>query len=118
MKCDKVIEQILSAAHKFKETQKTESVEVVVSSKMFTEICHKLTNVRIDKTWQSGNLGSLHIRTDEFLSREDTVTCFRCFKPMSVEDLMCPGDFLPAFIDPEVEKLRKHIENAKKKEAE
>ena len=27
-------------------------------------------------------------------------------------------DFLPAFTDPEVEKLRKHIENAKKKEVE
>jgi hypothetical protein len=26
-----------------------------------------------------------------------------------------PGDFLPALDDPEVEKMRKHIDNAKKK---
>lgn len=113
MKCDKVIERIFSAAHQFMKVQKTESVDIIVSPETFAEIMYKLSNVKVDKDYSSGHLGSFYIRSDNFMAGTDRLLCRTPPEPMDLR----PGDFLPAFTDPEVEKLHKHMENAKKKEA-
>jgi hypothetical protein len=114
MKCDEVIERILSAAHQSMKVQKTESVDIIVPPETFAEIMHKLTSVKIDKNYSSGHLGSFYIRSDNFIAGTDRLLCRLPPEPMDLR----PGDFLPALDDPEVEKMRKHIENANKKEAE
>ena len=113
MKCDEIIEKLLGTVQQFKEAQGKTPFEVIVPSEMFAEIKHKLTDLRLDKNFQSGYLGSLFIRSDDFVCKLDRIICYTPPEPMDLR----PGDFLPAFTDPEVEKLRKHMENAKKKEA-
>lgn len=114
MKCDEVIEQLLATVQQFKEAQGRTPFEVILPSEMFVRIKHKLTDLRIDKNFQSGYLGSLFIRSDDFVCELDRIICYTPPEPMDLR----PGDFLPAFADPEVEKMRKHMENASKKEAE
>lgn len=114
MKCDEIIEQLLTTVHQFKEAQGTTPFEVIIPSEIFAHIKHKLTDLRIDKNFQSGYLGSLFVRSDDFECGTDKIICYTPPEPMDLR----PGDFLPALVDPEVEKLRKHIENAEKKEAE
>lgn len=114
MKCDEVIERILSAAHQFMKVQKTESVDIIVPPEVFAEIMHKLTDVKVGKNYSSGHLGSHYVRSDSFIAGTDRLLCHTPPEPMDLR----PGDFLPAFTDPEIEKMRKHTENAKKKEAE
>lgn len=110
---DEVIERILSAAHQFMEVQKTELVDIIVSPEVFGAMMHKLTDVKVDRNYSRGHLGSFYIRSDNFLCDTDKIIC--CAPPELMD--LRPGDFLPAFVNPELEKLRKHIENAKKKEA-
>lgn len=112
MRCDEVIERILSAAHQFMKAQKTESVDVIVPPEVFAEIMHKLADVKVDKNYSSGHLGSYYVRSDNFLAGTDRLICRTPPEPMDLR----PGDFLPALVDSEVGKMRKHIENAKKKE--
>ena len=114
MKCDEIIEKLLGTVQQFKEVQGKTPSEVILPSEMFAHIKHKLTDLRIDKNFQSGYLGSLFIRSDDFVCELDRIICYTPPEPMDLR----PGDFIPALVDPEVEKLRKHMENAKKKEAE
>ena len=111
MKCDEIIEKLLGTVQQFKEVQGKTPSEVILPSEMFVHIKHKLTDLRIDKNFQSGYLGSLFIRSDDFVCKADRLICYTPPEPMDLR----PGDFIPALVDPEVEKLRKHIENAKKK---
>lgn len=112
MKCDEIIEKLLGVVQQFKEAQGRAPFEVVLSSDMFAHIKHRLTKLRIDKNFQSGYLGSLLIRSDDFVCDVDRIICYTPPEPMDLR----PGDFLPVLVDPEVEKIRKHMENAKKKE--
>ena len=112
MKCDEVMEQLLSTVQQFKEAQGSAPFGVIVPSEMFARIRHKLTDLRIDKNFQRGCLGSLFVRSDDFVCGADKIICYTPPEPMDLR----PEDFLPVFTAPEVAKLREHIENAKKKE--
>lgn len=111
MKCDEIIEGLLGTVQQFKEAQGKTPSEVILPSEMFAHIKHKLTDLRIDKNFQSGYLGSLFIRSDDFVCGLDRIICYTPPEPMDLR----PGDFLPALVDPEVEKMQKHIDNAKRK---
>ena len=117
MKCDEVIKRILSAAHQFMRVHRTDSAVLIVPPEIFAEIMHKLTDVKVDKGYSSGHLGRHYVKSDPFIAHGNKMIVY---KPIEFEDIqqLRTEDYLPAFTDPEVEKLRKRIENAKKKEAE
>ena len=113
----KEVEELLRVAHKFMEVQKTDSTVIIVSPETFAKIQPALRDIKHDKNYSSGHLGKHYVKSD-LLATGDTV--ISVCKPIEFEDIlrMKAGDFLPAFTDPEVEKLRKHIENVRKKEVE
>ena len=116
MKCDEIVEQILGTAQQFMEVNKTDSAVIIVSPETFAEIQPALRDIKHDKLYSEGKLGR-HLIKSDLLAFNDTV--MTVCKPIEFEDMLKlkAEDYLPAFTDPEVEKLRKHIENAKKKEA-
>ena len=111
------VDELLRVAHKFMEVNKTDSAIIIVSPETFAKIQPALRDIKHDKMYSVGKLGSHTVKSD-LLAIGDTV--ISVCKPIEYEDMlrMKAEDFLPAFTDPEVEKMRKHIENAKKKEAE
>lgn len=106
------VEKLLETIHDFTALQKTDSAIVIVSPEMFARVAPALTEVKHDKLCSVGKLGQ-HIVKSDLLAFKDTVTVF---KPIEFKDILGlkAGDYLPAFTDPEVEKMRKHIENARK----
>lgn len=110
------VEKLLETIHEFTELHKTDSAIVIVSPETFAKVAPALREVKHDKLYSEGKLGRHTVKSD-LLAFNDTVVTV-C-KPIEFEDVVRTKaeDYLPAFTDPEVEKLRKHIENAKKKEA-
>ena len=109
------VEKLLEIIHEFTELHKTDSAIVIVSPETFARIQPALKEVKHDKLYSEGKLGR-HIIKSDLLAFNDTVVTV--YKPIEFDDMlrMKAKDYLPAFTDPEVEKLRKHMENAKKKE--
>lgn len=109
------VDELLRVAHKFMKINKTDSAVIIVSPETFAKIQPALRDIEHDKMHSTGKLGPHTVKSD-LLATGDTV--ISVCKPIEYEDMLRikAGDFLPAFTDPEVEKLRKHIENAKKKE--
>ena len=112
----KEVDELLRVVHKFMEVHKTDSAEIIVSPETFAKIQPALKEVKHDKMRSTGKLGPHTVKSD-LLATDDTVVTV-C-KPIEYKDMLRlrPEDYLPMYTDPEVEKLRKHIENAKKKEA-
>lgn len=106
------IDRLMEFADDFMKVHKTDSAVIIVSQETFAKIMHHLKNVKVDKNYSEGKLGVHTVRSDGF-AKDDSVILW--WPPEKVD--FKPGCFLPAFTDPEVEKMRKHIENAKKKEA-
>lgn len=111
----KEVDELLRVAHQFMEMHKTDSAIIIVSPETFAKIQPALREVKHDKLYSEGKLGPHIVKSDLLVFKDTAVTV--C-KPVEFDDMlrMKDRDFLPAFIDPEVEKLRKHMENAKKKE--
>lgn len=111
----KEVDELLRVAQQFMEIHKTDSALVIVSPETFAKIQPALREVKHDKTHSIGKLGPHTVKSD-LLTFNDTVVTV-C-KPIEFDDMtrLRAEDYLPAFTDPEVEKLRKHMENAKKKE--
>lgn len=109
------VEKLLETVHEFTELHKTDSAIVIVSPETFAKVAPALKEVKHDKLYSEGKLGR-HVIKSDLLAFNDTV--ITVCRPIEFEDTvrMKAKDFLPAFTDPEVEKLRKHIDNAKKKE--
>lgn len=108
------VDELLKVVHKFMEVHKTDSARIIVSPETFAKIQPALRDIKHDKMHSTGKLGP-HIVESDLLATNGTV--ISVCKPIEYEDMLKAGDFLPAFTDPEVEKMRKHIDNAKKKEA-
>ena len=110
------VEKLLETIHEFTELHKTDSAIVIVSPETFAKVAPALKEVKHAKLYSEGKLGR-HIIKSDLLAINDTVVTV-C-KPIEFDDMlrMKAEDYLPVFTDPEVEKLRKHMENAKKKEA-
>lgn len=110
------VDELLRVAHQFMEVNKTDSAVIIVSPETFAKIQPALRDIEHDKMYSKGKLGPHTVKSD-LLATGDTVVTV-C-KPIEYEDIlrMRAGDYLPAFTDPEVEKMRKHIDNAKQKEA-
>ena len=107
------VEKLLEIIHEFTELHKTDSAVVIVSPEMFARVAPALTDVKHDKLYSEGKLGR-HIVKSDILAFKDTA--ITVCKPIEFEDTLRlkAEDYLPAFTDPEAEKMRKHIENAKK----
>ncbi len=114
MKCDEVIKQLLDTVHQFMEVHKTDSAIIKVSPETFAKVQSALREVKHDKLYSEGKLGP-HIVTSDLLVADGTIVSVH--KPIEYNDMLRlrTEDYFPAFTDPEVEKLRKHIENAKRK---
>lgn len=112
----KEVDELLRVAHQFMEVHKTDSAVIIVSCETFAKIQPALREVKHDKLYSEGKLGPHTVKSDLLVTGDTAITV--C-KPIEYEDMLRlrAEDYLPAFTDPEVEKLRKHIENAKKKEA-
>jgi len=105
------VDKLMELANDFMEAHKTDSAVLVVSQETFAKIMHHLKNVKVDKNYASGKLGVHTVQSDGFV-KDDSVVLW--WPPEKVD--FKPGCFLPDFVDPEVEKMRKHIDNAKKEE--
>lgn len=112
----KEVDDLLSVAQQFMEVHKTDSAIIIVSPETFAKIQPALREVKHDRMYSEGKLGQ-HIVKSDLLAFDDTAVTV-C-KPIEYEDMLQlrAEDYLPMYTDPEVEKLRKHMENAKKKEA-
>ena len=112
----KEVEEILRVAHEFMTVNKTDSAVIIVSCETFAKIQPALRDIEHDKTHSTGKLGPHTVKSD-LLVTDDTV--ISVCKPIEYDDMLRlrAEDYLPMYTDPEVEKLRKHMENAKKKEA-
>ena len=110
------IDRLMELANDFMKVHKTDSAVIIVSPETFAKIQPALRDIEHDKMYSKGKLGPHTVKSDLLVTGDTVISV--C-KPVEYEDMlrMKAGDFLPAFTDPEVEKLRKHIENAKKKEA-
>lgn len=110
----KEVDDLLSIAQQFMEVNKTDSAVIIVSPETFAKIQPALRDIRHDKNYSSGHLGKHYVKSDLLITGD---TAISVCKPIEYEDMlgMKAEDFLPAFTDPEVEKLRKHIDNAKKR---
>lgn len=110
------VDELLRVAHEFMEINKTDSAAIIVSPETFAKIQPALSNIEHDKMYSKGKLGPHTVKSD-LLATDDTV--MTVCKPIEYEDMLQlrAEDYLPMYTDPEVEKLRKHMENAKKKEA-
>ncbi len=110
----KEVDELLRIAQQFMEVHKTDSAIIVVSPETFAKIQPVLKEVTHDKLYSEGKLGRHTVKSD-LLAFNDTVVTV-C-KPIEFDDMLRvkAGDYLPAFTDPEVDKMRKHIENAKRK---
>lgn len=106
----KEVDRLMELANDFMKVHKTDSAVIIVSQETFAKIMHHLKDVKVDKNYSEGKLGIHTVRSDDF-AEDDGVVLW--WPPEKVD--FKPGCFLSAFTDPEVEKLRKHIENAKKK---
>lgn len=115
MQTERIVRELLSAAEEFMKVSKTDSVVLVVSPEIFAEISPLLSDIKHDKSYSSGHLDRHYVRSDLHAARVNTVTV--C-KPIEYEDMLRlrAEDYLPVFTDPEVEKIRKRMENAKKEE--
>ena len=108
------VDELLRVAHQFMEVHKTDSAIIIVSPETFAKIQPALRDVKHDKTHSVGKLGPHTVKSDLLVTRDTAITV--C-KPIEYEDMLRlrAEDYLPVFTDPEVEKLRKHIDNAKRK---
>lgn len=106
------VDRLMELADDFMKVHNTDSAVIIVSQETFAKIMHHLKDVKIDKNWSRGKLGVHTVRSDGFVKDNSVVLWW---PPEEVD--FKPGCFLPAFADPEVEKLRRHIKNARKKEA-
>lgn len=115
LQAERIIRELLSAAEEFMKMSKTDSAVLIVSPEIFAEISHSLSGVKHDKNYSSGHLGKHYVKSDPFIAQADKVIVY---KPIEPEDILRlrAEDYLPVLTDPEVKKLRKHMENAKKKE--
>lgn len=104
------VDRLMELANDFMKVHNTDSAVLVVSQETFAKIMHHLKDVKIDKNFSRGKLGVHTVRSDGFVKDDSAVLWW---PPEKVD--FRPGCFLPAFTYPEVEKLRKHIDNAKKK---
>lgn len=116
MKCDEIVEQILGTAQQFMEVNKTDSAVIIVSPETFAKVQPALRDIEHYKMYSKGKLGP-HVVKSDLLATDGTA--ISVCKPVEYEDMLRlrAEDYLPAFTDPEVEKMRKHIDNAKKKES-
>lgn len=116
LQAERIIRELLSAAEEFMKMNKTDSAVFIVSPEIFGKISPSLSDIKHDKNYSSGYLGRHYVKSDLHIACANTVTV--C-KPIEFDDILrlrvedCP----PMLTNPEVEKLRKHMENAKKKEA-
>ena len=110
------VDKLLSVVHKFMELHKTDSAVIIVSPETFAKVQPALRDIKHDKMHSVGKLGPHTVRSD-LLVTDDTV--ISVCKPIEYDDMLRlrAEDYLPVYTDPEVEKLRKHMENAKKEEA-
>ena len=109
------VDELLRVAQQFMEIHKTDSAVIIVSPETFAKVQPALRDIKHDKMHSVGKLGPHTVRSD-LLVTDDTV--ISVCKPIEYDDMLrLPEDYLPVFTDPEVEKLRKHMENAKKEEA-
>jgi hypothetical protein len=115
LQAERIVRELLSAADKFMRIHKTDSAVLIVSPETFAEISPSLSDIKHDKSYSSGHLGKHYVKSDPFIAHGNKMIVY---KPIELEDMLRlrAEDYLPAFTDPEVEKLRKHMENAKKKE--
>lgn len=111
----KEVDELLRVAHQFMEVQKTDSAAIIVSPETFAKIQPALRDIEHDKMYSKGKLGPHTVKSDLLVTGDTVISV--C-KPIEYEDMLRlrAEDYLPAFTDPEVEKLRKHIDNAKKEE--
>jgi hypothetical protein len=105
------IDRLMELANDFMKVHNTDSAVIIVSQETFAKIMHHLKDVKFDKNYAKGKLGVHTVKSDGFV-KDDSVVLW--WPPEEVD--FKPGCFLPALTDPEVEKMRKHMENAKKKE--
>lgn len=112
----KEVDELLRVAHQFMIVNKTDSAVIVVSPETFAKIQPALRDIKHDKNYSSGHLGKHYVESDLLVTGDTAVSV--C-KPIEFDDMLQlrAEDYLPMYTDPEVEKLRKHMENAKKKEA-
>lgn len=110
----KEVDELLRVAHQFMEVNKTDSAVIVVSPETFAKIQPTLRDIEHDKMYSKGKLGPHTVKSDLLVTGDTAITV--C-KPIEFEGMLRAEDYLPMYTDPEVEKLRKHMENAKKKEA-
>lgn len=104
------IDRLMELANDFMRINKTDSAVIIVSQETFGKIMHHLENVKVDKNYSEGKLGVHTVKSDGF-AKDNSVVLW--WPPEKVD--FKPGCFLPAFTDHEVEKMRKHIDNAKRK---
>ena len=114
MKCDEVIERILSTVHQFTDVHKTDSAIVIVSPEVFACISPALRDVKHDKTHSEGKLGQYSIKSDLLAVKDTTVTVY---KPFDYRDILRlrAEDYLPEYTIPKLEKLHKRAKKAKRK---
>lgn len=104
------VDRLMELANDFMKVHKTDSAVIIVSQETFAKIIHHLKNVKVDKNYSEGKLGVHTVKSDGF-AKDDSAILW--WPPEKVD--FKPGCFLPAFTDPEVEKMRKHMDNAKRK---
>ena len=110
------VDELLSVAQQFMEVHKTDSAVLIVSPETFAKIQPALRDIEHDKMYSKGKLGPHTVKSDLLVADD---TAISVCKPIEYEDMLRlrAEDYLPVYTDPEVEKLRKRIENAKKEEA-
>ena len=110
----KEVDELLRVAHQFMRINKTDSAVIVVSPETFAKIQPALRDIEHDKMYSKGKLGPHTVKSDLLVTGDTAITA--C-KPIEFEDMLRlrAEDYLPMYTDPEVEKMRKHIDNAKRK---
>lgn len=112
----KEVDELLRVVHQFMEVHKTDSAVIIVSCETFAKIQPALRDIEHDKMRSVGKLGPHTVKSDLLVTGDIVISV--C-KPIEFDDMLRlrAEDYLPMYTDPEVEKLRKHMENARKKEA-
>ena len=110
------VDELLRVAQQFMEIHKTDSAVIIVSPETFAKIQPALRDIEHNKMYSTGKLGPHTVKSDLLVTGD---TAISVCKPIEYEDMLRlrAEDYLPVYTDPEVEKLRKHMENAKKEEA-
>lgn len=116
LQAERIVRELLSAAEAFMRINKTDSVVLIVSPEIFAEISPSLSDIKHNKSYSSGHLGKHYVKSDPFIVHANKMIVYKPIEPEYILQLRAE-DYLPMYTDPEVEKLRKHMENAKKKEA-